>query len=327
MILAEKITRLRKQVGWSQEELAEKMNVSRQSVSKWESTNSIPDLKKIIMLSSIFDVSIDYLLKDDIESSNTITQGVEVSIIQVSQEQALEYAENKINAALLIGKGVFLSVCSLIPLFALFAMAKTNQLMLTSDIAAPIGIIVLLVMVSIGVSFFIRTNQYENNHPTIENGAFDLAYGVSSIFKEKLQQYRPTYNLKLSIGIAMFIFSVMPLMFVSMLSVDSDIILIALIVMFFMVAVAVYIVIQISAKYEAYNTILKEGRSNTVKSRRTRRAEKLAAFYWPILTAIFIGWSLLTMNWGVTWIIWPVGAILFVALVGLMELLIKDDAL
>jgi transcriptional regulator with XRE-family HTH domain len=45
MILAEKIIRLRKQVGWSQEELAEKMDVSRQSVSKWVSTNSIPDLK------------------------------------------------------------------------------------------------------------------------------------------------------------------------------------------------------------------------------------------------------------------------------------------
>jgi len=56
MILAEKIVRLRKQVGWSQEELAEKMNVSRQSVSKWESTNSIPDLNRIIMLAELFDV-------------------------------------------------------------------------------------------------------------------------------------------------------------------------------------------------------------------------------------------------------------------------------
>lgn len=327
MILAEKIIRLRKQVGWSQEELAEKMDVSRQSVSKWESTNSIPDLKKVIMLSSIFDVSIDYLLKDDIELSNTVTQGVEVSTIQISQEQALEYVENKVNAALLIAKGVFLSVCSVIPLFALLAMAKTNQLNLTSDIAASIGIIAILVMISIGVSFFIRTNQYENNLPTIENEPFDLAYGVNSIFKEKLQQYRPTYNLKLSIGIAMFIFSVIPLMFVSMLSVGSDVTLMALIVMFLMVATGVYIVVQISAKYEAYNCILKEGRSNTVKSRRTKRAEKLAAFYWPMLTAIFIGWSLWTMNWGVTWIIWPVGAILFVALVGLMELLDKEDTL
>ena len=48
MILAEKITKLRKQNGWSQEDLAMKLNVSRQSVSKWESAASIPDLDKIL---------------------------------------------------------------------------------------------------------------------------------------------------------------------------------------------------------------------------------------------------------------------------------------
>ncbi|MBR3595849.1 MAG: helix-turn-helix transcriptional regulator, partial [Clostridia bacterium] len=48
MILAEKIIKLRKQNGWSQEDLAMQLNVSRQSVSKWESTASIPDLDKIV---------------------------------------------------------------------------------------------------------------------------------------------------------------------------------------------------------------------------------------------------------------------------------------
>ena len=64
MILADKIITLRKKNGLSQEELAEKMNVSRQSVSKWESAQSVPDLNKVIMLSEIFGVSTDYLLKD-----------------------------------------------------------------------------------------------------------------------------------------------------------------------------------------------------------------------------------------------------------------------
>ena len=61
MILAEKITKLRKRNGWSQEELAMKLNISRQSVSKWESAASIPDLDKVIKLSAIFGVSTDYL--------------------------------------------------------------------------------------------------------------------------------------------------------------------------------------------------------------------------------------------------------------------------
>ncbi|MDY6308835.1 MAG: helix-turn-helix transcriptional regulator, partial [Oribacterium sp.] len=65
MILAEKIVNLRKQAGWSQEELAEKLGVSRQAVSKWESAQSIPDLNKVLLLSEVFSVSTDYLLKDD----------------------------------------------------------------------------------------------------------------------------------------------------------------------------------------------------------------------------------------------------------------------
>ena len=64
MTLAEKITLLRRQRGWSQEDLAERMGVSRQSVSKWESAQSIPDINRILELSRIFEVSTDYLLKN-----------------------------------------------------------------------------------------------------------------------------------------------------------------------------------------------------------------------------------------------------------------------
>ena len=67
MIFAEKLIQLRKKAGWSQEELAEQMNVSRQSVSKWEGAQSVPDLEKMIRLSRLFGVTTDYLLKDEIE--------------------------------------------------------------------------------------------------------------------------------------------------------------------------------------------------------------------------------------------------------------------
>ena len=62
MIFADKVVQLRKKSGWSQEELAEKLNVTRQSVSKWEGAQSIPDLEKILQLAQIFGVSTDYLL-------------------------------------------------------------------------------------------------------------------------------------------------------------------------------------------------------------------------------------------------------------------------
>ena len=68
MILADKLIQLRKKSGMSQEELAEKMNVSRQAVSKWEGAQSIPDLDKILQLSELYGVTTDYLLKDSVEN-------------------------------------------------------------------------------------------------------------------------------------------------------------------------------------------------------------------------------------------------------------------
>ena len=65
MIFTDKHITMRKKARWSQEELAEKLNVTRQSVSKWEGAQSVPDIDKILQLSCLFGVTTDYLLKDD----------------------------------------------------------------------------------------------------------------------------------------------------------------------------------------------------------------------------------------------------------------------
>lgn len=72
MILADKIIKGRKKLGMSQEELAEKMEVSRQAVSKWESNQSMPEIEKILQLSRLFGVTTDYLLKEEIETEEYI---------------------------------------------------------------------------------------------------------------------------------------------------------------------------------------------------------------------------------------------------------------
>ena len=63
MNIADRIQYLRKQKGLSQEELADKIGVSRQAVSKWESKQSTPDLDKIIVMSDLFEVTTEYILK------------------------------------------------------------------------------------------------------------------------------------------------------------------------------------------------------------------------------------------------------------------------
>lgn len=69
MNFAQKLTNLRIQKGYSQEKLAEKLYVSRQAVSKWEVGATLPETDKIIAISNFFNVSIDYLLKENMSSN------------------------------------------------------------------------------------------------------------------------------------------------------------------------------------------------------------------------------------------------------------------
>ena len=72
MKLQDKIVMLRKKKGWSQEEFAEKMYVSRQTTSRWENGTALPDAQNVLQLSKLFDVTTDYLLNDDYESDGDI---------------------------------------------------------------------------------------------------------------------------------------------------------------------------------------------------------------------------------------------------------------
>ena len=94
MNLAQRIMELRKQRGWSQEDLSEQMDVSRQSVSKWESGASVPDLEKILKLSQLFDVSTDYLLKDNIAELPQSPADTPVSREPVPRNVSTAEAEN-----------------------------------------------------------------------------------------------------------------------------------------------------------------------------------------------------------------------------------------
>ena len=71
MKLSDKLIELRKEQGWSQEEFAEKLEVSRQAVSRWENETALPDAQNILRISRLFGVSADYLLNDDYEKEQS----------------------------------------------------------------------------------------------------------------------------------------------------------------------------------------------------------------------------------------------------------------
>ena len=116
-----KISALRKQKGWSQEELAEKLMVTRQAVSKWESAQSMPDLDKLVQLSEALGVSTDYLLKDEQAQSAPVPATAEQTVKprHVTQEEARRYLQLQTAAIPKTTLGVALCVWSSIVLIGL----------------------------------------------------------------------------------------------------------------------------------------------------------------------------------------------------------------
>ena len=144
MIFADKIIDLRKKNGWSQEELAELLDVSRQSISKWEGAQSIPDMNRIIKMSEIFGVSTDYLLKDEIDAPEYVGEGVEEpGLRSVSMEEATEFLSVKKNVSGRVALGVMMCILSPVLLLLLGAAQEYGKIQTTENVVGGIGMTAL----------------------------------------------------------------------------------------------------------------------------------------------------------------------------------------
>ena len=84
MTFGEKLFKLRKERGLSQEALAEQANTTRQAISKWENNQGFPETEKLMLISNIFEVSIDSLLKDSESTGTQSTDGYYVCLLYTS---------------------------------------------------------------------------------------------------------------------------------------------------------------------------------------------------------------------------------------------------
>ena len=137
MSISVKIQQLRKRNGLSQEQLAEKLEVSRQAVSKWESGTSLPDIEKIALISDLFEVSTDYLIKDEetLKSNQLVQQSVHIPrklyIIDINKRRLSTFEEFSIEMVSAYNKGEATLISGLtkpkkvrVPVCALYGISK-----------------------------------------------------------------------------------------------------------------------------------------------------------------------------------------------------------
>ena len=295
MILADKIMTLRKKIGWSQEELAAQLNVSRQSVSKWEGAQSIPDMDKVVQMSRLFGVTTDFLLKDELEIEEH-TQSAPVDeppLRRVTMEEASAYLALRREAAPKMALATCLCILSPVALLMLAAMSEFARFGISENAAAGIG-------------------------------PFETEYGVSGMVKERRQEFSATYSRLNITGTVLCILSAVPL-FVAMCLLADDVIYVAAVSLLLMIAsIGCAAFVYGGTIQSAMDRLLEEG--DYTRRQKSRRSIKgaVSTVYWLLVTAIFMWYTFGPSGNGqarYSWFIWAIAGVVYAAVMVVVNLI------
>ncbi len=317
MILADKLVQLRKKSGMSQEDLAEKMNVSRQAVSKWEGAQSIPDLEKILQLSELYGVTTDYLLKDEMELEEFVGKDVE-TVRKITLEQANEFLELRKTASVRIALATFLCILSVIPLFILGGATTLPNKPISENFAGGLGMIIMLILAAIAVGIYVYTGSQSAKYEFLEKEPFETEYGVSGMVKERQKEFHNTYVKCNVVGTCLCVLSPVAL-FAAAIKDNDFFSVIMLGVMMFMAGIGVMFFIYAGVRNAAMDKLLKIG-DYSKKKKKSPLASVVSTVYWLVAVAAYLLWLFLDKNKNsLSWVIFPVAGVLYPAVLGIFS--------
>ncbi len=316
MILADKIIELRKQAGMSQEELAEKMNVSRQSVSKWEGAQSTPDLNRILQLSEIFGISTDTLLKDELPLTVSLEKDIpdttDPPLRHVSLEEANAFLQVNGKAAFLTAFGIACCIASMIPNALLENVQPFGEMF---------GIVLMILMIAAGAALIIIGSHLTKPYAYLEEEGIDTAYGISGMVREKQNARQVQYLAELIGGIVLCIVSFLPLIVIeSVFGEESFAASCGTACMFMLIASGVFLIIRTGHINRGFEMLLEDGGfTRAEKASKHSLAHTIICVYWLVIVAGYLAYSFLTNQWGRSWIIFPVAGVLCSALSAVLK--------
>lgn len=352
-MISEKITELRKGRGWSQEQLAEQLGISRQSVSKWESGMAVPDLDRIIKISDLFGVSVDYLVKDEVtvgkqaDTYSEYQEYYEAEPISTSKQYytnentaaggrvvSMQEAENYMNlveqTSKKIALGVTMCIISPVLLILLCGLADGSYLGINERLAAGVGVIALLCIITVAVSFFVLNGMKLQKYEYIETEKVVIDEPTRAAVEKRKVGYEPKFREGIAFGVIICIVSVIPLVGNACLlpATDSGIengsngllIILSVGLLLIMVSVGVNILVRVSSVWGSYQKLLQEGDYTEAMKEENNAIDIWAGIYWCIVTAVYLVISFTgILGWGRSWIVWPVAGVAFGAVCGIIK--------
>ncbi len=327
MILADKLIDLRKRSGWSQEELADRLGVSRQSISKWEGAQSVPDMGRVIRLSQLFGVSTDYLLKDELEQPESSPSTESDSELRtVSMEEASAFLQLREQNAARIALGVMLCILCPVLLILLNGAQEAGLIALSESQAIGLGLAALFVLVGCAVALFVTCGLRSSRYEYLEKEPIDTLYGVDGMVRDRREKFRPAYSRQLTVGIVLCVVSALPLFFsILFFEGDSFAHVVAVGALLAIIAVGVMLIVRSSIVWDGFRQLLEEDDYSREAKSTEKRFGWIAGSYWMLVTAGYLAWSFVTGRWDSTWIVWPIAGVLYGAIYGILRALNRRE--
>lgn len=286
MSLSENLQNLRKIKNMSQEELAEKLNVSRQAVSKWESGNGYPETEKIISICEIFDCSMDELVKGKITAD--------------IKSEKNEYGEVMDKEAKYTSAGIFAILLGVSFMLTLLGLAPNPEM---EDKFALIGVVLILIGVVFAVPLFIISGQKLENFKK-KNEKIANIYS-----EEESEKQKDKYTKFIAGGVGIVLLGVTIMMLLICLNIFGDSVLPVAILMYF-VTVGVSILVYADKKKAKYD-IERYNKENSEEYKKTDDlVGKICGVIMLLATIVFLIWGFAFNSWNINWIVFPIGGML-----------------
>lgn len=329
MILADKIINERKKCGWSQEELAEKLEVSRQAVSKWEGAQAMPDTQKILKMAEVFGVSTDYLLKDELEPEDyvheaPVSSDADSTLRKVSFEEACEFISLEENNARRVANGVSMCIASPIVLLILGALTESKTHPVSEGLTAGVGLTALFALIAAAVFMFISYGMKRKPFEYLEKEPFETAYGVDGMVKEKKKAHESRYVNNIAFGVILCVLSVVPIIVAGSMDAPDAVCAAMAALLLLIVSIGVNLIVRVAVVRSCYEMLLQENEYTKREKSKSRHIDAVSGIYWCAVTAGYLAWSFVTDAWDRTWIVWPVAAVLFAVVAGTTKALTKE---
>lgn len=314
MIFADKLIELRKRHGMSQEELADRLNVTRQSISKWEGAQSVPDLQKVVQLSQLFGVSTDVLLRDEL----TLGQAESVERNDVCKKVSLADAEAYIKHSKAsatrssIATGLFTFILEVVLLMSSQQVKET----IGATLVTVLGTVIIIACIVIGTAISISNSSRSRQFLYVEEEVFKLEGEAIEIVEKRMARFRIQFVINNIIGSILCFAGLLPFLPLNIFTSENESIVYLLIIG---IVLGACIFVYNGVRWSAFRKLLAQGRSVTSGKRIGIAIERAAVIYWLITLTIYLVWSLSTLNWTITWLVWAVAAVLFSVVLGIVD--------